>query len=87
MHVDGPTKPALSLMKNKSVWFLTCILTVISSGHYLLSTDYAVMHNIMQRLYYIPITWAAFKYGRNGGLIVSLISGILYLPHILLEPS
>lgn len=85
MQVTEPRKLAAPLMREKSVWLITCALAVISSGHYLLSTDYAILHNILQRLYYVPVTWAAYKYGRNGGLAVSSISGLLYLPHILLE--
>lgn len=63
--------------------YLTGILLAITVGHYSLPAEYHIAHSILQRLYYIPIVWAAFHLGRKGGLIVSAISGILYLPHVI----
>lgn len=71
------------LKDNKLVLFLVGILFAITAGHYSISGEYHLTHNILQRLYYIPIVLAAFHYGRKGGLVVSTISGVLYLPHVL----
>lgn len=67
----------------KLPWIMGIILSIVTIGHYITPQDYLIIHNILQRLYYIPIIWAAYRYGVRGGLIVSLISGVVYLPHIL----
>lgn len=45
------------------------------------------MHEILGRLYYVPIVVAAIRYGAQGGLAVSLLSSALYLPHIVIAWS
>ena len=39
-------------------------------------------HEISQRLYYLPIIYAAYRYGLRGGLTASLVSAALYFPHV-----
>ncbi len=58
-------------------------LFLITAGHYLAPEGHHILHNILQRLYYIPIIWAAYHYGMRGGLLVAILSGLLYLPHII----
>ncbi len=57
-------------------------ILLISIGHYLFSPHHGLVHNILQRLYYIPVIWAAYKYGKYSGLLTAVICGIVYLPHI-----
>lgn len=64
---------------------ITSSVLFISVGHYLLSPHHELLHNVLQRLYYLPVIWAAYKYGRLGGLLVSIVSGIVYLPHIVIS--
>jgi signal transduction histidine kinase len=45
------------------------------------------VHEILKRLYYVPIAIAATRYGAQGGLAISLLSSALYLPHIVLAWS
>jgi signal transduction histidine kinase len=40
---------------------------------------------VYQRLYYLPILFAAFWYGLRGGLVTAAITSVLYLPHIFLH--
>ena len=35
-----------------------------------------------QRLYYLPIIYAAYRYGLRGGLTASLVSAAPYFPHV-----
>jgi signal transduction histidine kinase len=44
-----------------------------------------VLHDIFQRLYYIPIILAAFWFGLRGGLLSAIVVSILYAPHILFQ--
>jgi signal transduction histidine kinase len=56
----------------------------ISAFHYFTNTHILLAHEILRRLYYVPIVIAATRYGVQGGLAVSLLSSVLYLPHILM---
>lgn len=57
----------------------------ISASHYFASSNIFLVHEILSRLYYVPIVIAATRYGAQGGLAISLLSSVLYLPHIVLS--
>lgn len=57
----------------------------ISLLHYLTPLHLPILHDIFQRLYYIPIILAAFWFGLRGGLAASIVVSILYAPHILFQ--
>lgn len=64
-------------------------IAVISAGiavatalHYLTSPSLILWHELFQRLYYLPIIYAAIFFGWRGGLVASAVSGICYIPHI-----
>ena len=61
-----------------------CIIG-ISLLHYLTPLHLHYLHDIFQRLYYLPIILAAFWFGLRGGLCCSLIVSIVYAPHILFQ--
>jgi len=63
-------------------WWLLASIIVITLLHYNTSTQYLLLHEIYQRLYYIPIIYAAYSYGLRGGLAASLLSALIYLPHL-----
>lgn len=65
----------------KPLWLLASIL-VITVLHYKTSTHYLLLHEIYQRLYYIPIIYAAYSYGLRGGLAAAVLSTLIYLPHL-----
>jgi signal transduction histidine kinase len=50
--------------------------------HYLTSPSLILWHNLFQRLYYLPIIYAAIYFGWRGGLLASLVSALCYIPHI-----
>lgn len=58
---------------------------LISALHFLTPVDSLVLHQIYQRLYYIPIILAALWYGWRGGLGAALLACLSYLPHIALH--
>ena len=60
-------------------------LVAISMLHYLTSFHSVVWHEVFKRLYYVPIVIAAVTAGRSGGLAASLLSTLLYLPHLTLR--
>jgi two-component system sensor histidine kinase HydH len=57
----------------------------ISLLHYLTPLTKPVLHDIYQRLYYLPIILAAFWFGLRGGIGTAMIVSILYAPHIIFQ--
>ncbi len=53
--------------------------------HYRTPISEPALHDIFQRLYYLPIILAAFWFGLKGGLGTSVIVSILYAPHLLFQ--
>jgi signal transduction histidine kinase len=43
------------------------------------------LHNVYQRLYYLPILAGAFWFGVRGGILVSVLCATAYLPHIIMH--
>ena len=53
--------------------------------HFLTPLDQIVLHELYQRLYYVPIIAAAFLFGWRGGLAAAGFASLAYLPHIWLH--
>jgi len=60
-------------------------VTAISVLHYLTSLHSVVSHEVLKRLYYVPIVVAAVMWGIRGGLATSLFSTLLYMPHVVFQ--
>jgi signal transduction histidine kinase len=70
-------------MRNKArILSLIIAVVAITCAHYFITTRIPEIHDILQRLYYVPIIFAAFWYGWRGGLVCSVIISILYVGHI-----
>ena len=67
-------------------WFaaLAAAVCVISALHYVASYRSIELHELFQRLYYVPIVTAAVVYGLRGGLVLAGLSTVLFLPHVAL---
>lgn len=63
---------------------LFALVLLVTILHYLLPPSNFVLHNILQRLYYIPIVWAAYAISRKSAIFMALLSAAVYLPHILM---
>jgi two-component system sensor histidine kinase HydH len=59
-------------------------IAVATALHYLTSPSLILWHQLFQRLYYLPIIYAAIFFGWRGGLLASLVSALCYIPHILM---
>lgn len=55
---------------------------LVSTLHFLTPVESLVLHQIYQRLYYIPIILASLWFGWRGGLGAALLACLSYLPHI-----
>jgi len=64
---------------------LSSFVIVISLLHYLTPLHLPYLHDIFQRLYYLPIILAALWYGFRGGLLCAVVVSIAYAPHLLFQ--
>lgn len=66
-------------------WKITLIggtIIIISALHFLTPIHSATLHQIYQRLYYLPIVAAALLFGWRGGMLSAMFASIAYIPHI-----
>ena len=74
------------MMRQRANWLgpasILAGVVVISAFHYTTSTEHRYLHEIYQRVYYVPILLAAFWYGPVGGVGTALLTSGLYLYHI-----
>lgn len=60
------------------VWLPIAVITAL---HYGTSHEIAWVHDVLRRLYYLPIVLAAFRHGLPGGVGAALVTSLVYLPH------
>ena len=63
-------------------WIPCMLITVL---HYRTLAEYAWAHDVLRRLYYLPILFAAFSSGVRGGISVSVFASLIYFPHAFLS--
>jgi len=80
----GPTPDRLPRHAMRAA-LLGVAVAAVSVCHYLTPASYFHWHVVYERLYYLPILFAAFWYGLRGGLSVAVATAVLYLPHIVLH--
>ncbi|MDQ3134147.1 MAG: ATP-binding protein, partial [Acidobacteriota bacterium] len=57
-------------------------ILLVTALHFATPLDRITLHEIYQRIYYIPILTAAVLFGLRGGLGAALFASLVYLPHI-----
>jgi signal transduction histidine kinase len=67
--------------------FIAAGVVITTAGHYLTPRDLLLWHGLFQRLYYLPVVYAAIVFGWRGGLTAAIVCGLAYLPHIVLDWS
>jgi len=73
-------------IKGARVYALGVLLALISLSHYLAGGVHSIiLHGLIGHLYIIPIVLSAYWYGIRGGISISIISVLLYLPHLFLH--
>jgi signal transduction histidine kinase len=82
---------APSVLESEStatLWRLAFIGGTVAAtaiAHHVTPVESVALHNIYQRLYYLPIFAAAFWFGLRGAVATSLLSAASYLPHIIMD--
>jgi signal transduction histidine kinase len=69
----------------RKVGLILSLILIVSSFHFLTSTEYRYLHEIYQRIYYIPILLAAFWYGPLVGFLTALLVSSIYVFHIRMD--
>ena len=49
--------------------------------HYRTGPELAWVHDVLRRLFYLPILLAAFSAGLRGAVAISIFASLIYLPH------
>lgn len=60
-------------------------IILISTFHYTIPHSLHWIHDILRRLYYIPIVFSGFYLGKKHTIIIATIITILYIPHAYTE--
>lgn len=69
------------LVSPDMLWVAWLPVVAIGLLHYVIGPHHHWVHDILRRLYYVPILFAAFSRGVRGGLSVAAVSSLTYAPH------
>ncbi len=72
---------------NKKRILIGFLLALITALHYLIDGNRIVTHILHRELFFIPIILGAFWFGKRGGLMVAVLSSLLFLPKMLIIPK
>ncbi|MBI5342626.1 MAG: sensor histidine kinase, partial [Deltaproteobacteria bacterium] len=61
-----------------TAWIPCLVLTIL---HYRTPSHHGWVHDVLRRLYYLPILFAAFTEGVRGGISLSVFASLIYFPH------
>jgi two-component system sensor histidine kinase HydH len=64
---------------------LASLIALITLLHYATSVGKPVEHEFYRKFYYLPIILAGLFFGLRGGLLVSFLISLLYMPHLILQ--
>ena len=85
VNINGYTLTSMKTSTNIRILLLAIFIIAISLLHYLTPLHLHYLHDIFQRLYYLPVILAAIWFGLRGGLACSLVVSFVYAPHILFQ--
>ncbi len=81
---SAPSIAAAQRAREVRATLIIIVMLVVVSGLHLLTGSGAgsvQMHLLYQRLYYVPIIYAAYVFGRRGGFIVALAAALPFAVH------
>src|SRR5512143_484112 len=71
-------RPVFSARMVLMAWLPCLVITVL---HYRTPAHHGWVHDVLRRLYYLPILFAAFSGGLRGGIALSVFVSLIYFPH------
>jgi signal transduction histidine kinase len=75
-------RPVFSPRMVLTAWIPCLIITTL---HYRTGAQHGWIHDVLRRLYYLPILFAAFSEGVRGGISLSVFASLIYFPHAFLS--
>ncbi|MDP2361409.1 MAG: ATP-binding protein [bacterium] len=84
MKAEAQTTGWAWLASGPALLWLWAPILAISMTHLLTPASVDWLHDVLRRLYYVPIIGAAFLFGLRGSVVAALASTLLYLPHAFL---
>jgi signal transduction histidine kinase len=76
----GKASPLWAL-SGRAFLFLWLPVVAVTVAHFGTPMDQEWLHDVLRRLYYIPIIVGAFLFGLRGALLTSVVVTALYVPH------
>jgi signal transduction histidine kinase len=75
-------KPGVSWVLSSRAWLLLWLpVCAVTAAHFATPAQHEWLHDVLRRLYYIPIIVGAFLFGLRGAIVTSLVVTVGYLPH------
>jgi two-component system, NtrC family, sensor histidine kinase HydH len=78
--MSGAWKLAWTI-SGRALLFIWLPVLAVTVAHFGTPMEHEWLHDVLRRLYYIPIIVGAFLFGLRGALLTSLVVTVLYLPH------
>ena len=78
----GDLTPIFTWRMVLMAWLPCLVITVL---HYRTAAHHGWVHDVLRRLYYLPILFAAFAGGLRGGIALSVFASLIYFPHAFLS--
>ncbi|HEU5360079.1 MAG TPA: hypothetical protein VFU42_02865, partial [Candidatus Deferrimicrobiaceae bacterium] len=75
-------RPVFSTRMVLVAWIPCLFITVL---HYRTEAEFVWAHDVLRRLYYLPILFAAFSEGVRVAISVSVFASLIYFPHAFLS--
>ena len=68
-------------LSRRALLFIWLPVLSVTVAHFGTPMEHEWLHDVLRRLYYIPIIVGAFLFGLRGAMLTSLVVTVLYLPH------
>lgn len=68
-------------ISGRAMLFIWLPVLAVTVAHFGTPMEHEWLHDVLRRLYYIPIIVGAFLFGLRGAMLTSLVVTVLYLPH------
>ena len=68
--------------KKREIILVGLSIIILSVLHYVTPVDKPILHDLYRRLYYVPIIFSAFVFGLRGAMLTSMITSLVFLPHV-----
>ncbi|MEM7127189.1 MAG: ATP-binding protein [Chloroflexota bacterium] len=69
----------------KSIIIIALSLVIIDILHYSTAPGISQLHSVYRYFYFLPIAYAALRFGLWGGLIATISATLVFIPHIVMR--